>query len=119
MSVHDESPAWEEIASGAEFRALVAARRRFTWPALGFAIGWAASWVILAGWAPGALDGRVWGEFTVGYGLALTNFACVWLLGALYLRYASRTLDPLAARVRALAEVVAPAETREQEEVTT
>lgn len=81
-------------------RGLVMARRRFVLPALGFALAWAALWVILAGWAPEALDGRIFGPFTVGYGLALTNFLFVWLLGGLYVRYAARTLDPLSAQVR-------------------
>jgi hypothetical protein len=46
--------------------------------------------------------------FTVGYALALSQFVMVWVLGAWYVRKASREWDPLAERARERAESARP-----------
>ena len=110
----DRSVDWSAVEALPEFRELQEKRRRFVVPATVFFLGWYCGFVILAGYAEGfmgrevAIDG-----LTVGYLLALTQFAMVWGLGWAYLRYCDRVLDPLRERVvaRALDELPASAVT--------
>jgi uncharacterized membrane protein (DUF485 family) len=95
---------WERIEQSAEFRELVARKRRFVVPATIFFLAWYFGFVLLAGYAPGFMGESLTGGLTVGYALALSQFVMTWVLAGLYLRKANREFDPLAARVRALAE---------------
>jgi uncharacterized membrane protein (DUF485 family) len=107
---------WEQVERLPEFRDLVARRRRFVAPATVFFLAWYFGFIVLAGYAPGFMGESVYEGLTLGYVLALTQFAMVAGLGLAYLRYSSRELDPLRERVvlRAaelgLAEPAAPSE---------
>jgi uncharacterized membrane protein (DUF485 family) len=95
---------WRAIESSPEFRELVRRRRRFVVPATVFFLAWYFGFVFLAGYAPGFMGESVYQGLTVGYCLALSQFLMVWGLTWAYLRQADRVFDPLAERVRALAE---------------
>ena len=95
---------WARIERSPEYRELVARRRRFVVPATLFFLAWYFGFVVLAGYAEGFMGESIYEGFTVGYALALTQFAMVAGLGLGYLSYSSRVLDPLRARVVALAE---------------
>lgn len=87
---------WIAAERSPEFRELVKKRRNFVVPATIFFLGWYAAFVLLAGYAPGFMGASIYEGFTVGYALALTQFLMVWVLGAMYVRRADRTFDPLA-----------------------
>jgi uncharacterized membrane protein (DUF485 family) len=55
--------------------------------------------VILTAVAPGFMGERVYQGLTVGYVLALSQFAMVLILGIWYLRKSEKVFDPLAERV--------------------
>src|SRR4029079_10646481 len=97
-------PDWARIERSPEYRELVARRRRFVVPATLFFLAWYFGFVVLAGYAEGFMGESIYEGFTVGYALALTQFAMVAGLGLGYLSYSSRVLDPLRARVVALSE---------------
>jgi uncharacterized membrane protein (DUF485 family) len=95
---------WERIERSAEFRKLVAQRRRFVLPATVFFLAWYLGFVLLCGYAEGFMGEYIVDGFTVGYALALTQFLMVAVLGIAYLRYSERVLDPLRERIVATVE---------------
>lgn len=97
---------WEAAASSPEFAELSRRRRRFVVPATAFFLAWYCGFVVLCGCAPDFMGERIHQGFTVGYAMALTQFAMTWGLGYAYLRYSQRVLDPL--RERATARALAP-----------
>ena len=56
----------------------------------------------LVGYAPGLMSKRVFGVVNVAYLFALSQFFMAWLIAALYVRAANRTIEPLIARVHAV-----------------
>jgi uncharacterized membrane protein (DUF485 family) len=111
MHVTDaRAEAWQRIEQLPEFRELVARRRRFVLPATAFFLAWYFGFIILAGYAESFMGSSIYEGFTVGYLLALTQFAMVAILGVSYLRYADRHLDPLRERVRERARELGLAE---------
>lgn len=104
------SPDWERIERLPEFRELVARRRRFVLPATVFFLVWYFGFIVLAGYAEDFMGTSIVDGFTVGYGLALTQFVMVGVLGLSYLRYSERNLDPLRVRIAEEAEQAAAGE---------
>jgi uncharacterized membrane protein (DUF485 family) len=95
---------WEAIERSAEFRELVARRKRFVLPATIFFLSWYLGFILLAGYAEDFMGSSIYEGFTVGYLLALSQFVMVWGLGWWYLRKADREFDPLEREVVELAE---------------
>ena len=89
---------WKALAQSPEFRELVAARRRFVVTATIFFLAWYFGFILLAGYAPEFMGRSVYEGLTVGYCLALTQFAMVFGLGLWYLRKSDKEFDPLAQR---------------------
>lgn len=90
---------WEALAEEPEFRALVAARRRFVAPATMFFIAFYLALPLSVGFAPAVMSRAVLGPLTLAYCFALAQFVMAWILLALYLRRA-RAFDLAAARIR-------------------
>jgi uncharacterized membrane protein (DUF485 family) len=89
---------WEAIERSPEFQALVHRRRRFVIPCTVFFLSWYLGFILLCAYAPDFMGERVYEGLTVGYCLALTQFAMVFILGLWYLRKADAEFDPLAER---------------------
>jgi uncharacterized membrane protein (DUF485 family) len=87
---------WEAIERSPEFQELVRRRRRFVIPCTVFFLSWYLGFILLCAYAADFMGERVYEGLTVGYCLALTQFAMVFGLGAWYLRKADREFDPLA-----------------------
>ena len=88
---------WVAAERSPEFRELVRKKRSFVVPATVFFLAWYFGFVILAGYAPDFMGREFLTDgLTVGYALALSQFAMTWVLGAWYLRKADREFDPLA-----------------------
>ena len=90
---------WEALAAEPEFRALLAARRRFVIPATVFFIAYYLALPISVGLAPQLMSRPLIGPLTVAYCFALSQFAVAWTLVALFL-WQSRRFDLAAARIR-------------------
>ena len=96
---------WIAAERSPEFRELIKRRGRFVIPATAFFMVWYFGFIILAGYAPDFMgETFIWDGLTLGYVLALTQFAMVFGLGMWYLRKSDREFDPLAARVVEAAE---------------
>jgi uncharacterized membrane protein (DUF485 family) len=89
---------WEAIERSPEFQELVRRRRSFVIPCTIFFLSWYLGFILLTAYAPDFMGERVYEGLTVGYCLALTQFAMVFGLGLWYLRKADREFDPLAER---------------------
>jgi uncharacterized membrane protein (DUF485 family) len=82
--------AWERVAAMDEFRALVAAKRKFVVPATIFFVIYYFALPALVGYAPDLMEKRVLGVINLAYLFALSQFFVAWLIAALYVRAASR-----------------------------
>jgi uncharacterized membrane protein (DUF485 family) len=95
---------WQAAERSPEFRELIRKKRSFVVPATVFFLAWYFGFVILAGYAPDFMGREFLTDgLTVGYVLALSQFAMTWILGAWYLRKADREFDPLAERAAQVA----------------
>lgn len=110
MSSADPRVDWEAVEESAEFRELIAKRRRFVLPATIFFLAWYIGFILLAGYAPDFMAESVHQGLTVGYCLALTQFVMVGVLGLMYLRRSEKVYDPLREKAvqRALATAGEP-----------
>ncbi len=87
---------WEAIERSPEFQELVHRRRAFVIPCTVFFLSWYLGFILLCAYAPDFMGERVYQGLTVGYCLALTQIAMVFILGIWYLRKADDEFDPLA-----------------------
>lgn len=81
---------WGRIAASAEFRALLAARRRFVLPAVIFFVVYYFALPVLVGYFPGMMGRPVLGVLNSAYLFALSQFFMAWLIALLYVRAAGR-----------------------------
>lgn len=96
---HITAEQWHALAAEPEFRALLASRRRFIWPATIFFIIFYLALPVSVGLAPQVMSRPVLGPLTLAYVFALSQFAMAWILLALYLLRA-RSFDLQAAKIR-------------------
>ncbi|TAK10465.1 MAG: DUF485 domain-containing protein [Candidatus Manganitrophaceae bacterium] len=81
---------WEKVAAMGEFKALLAAKRRFILPATIFFILYYFALPILVGYAPELMKTKVIGSVNLAYLFALSQFFMAWIIAALYMRAAGR-----------------------------
>jgi len=81
---------WDRLAALADFRALLAAKRRFIVPATLFFIVYYFALPVLVGYAPRLMAAKVFGVINVAYLFALSQFFVAWIVAVLYVRAASR-----------------------------
>ena len=89
---------WDRGAAMAEFKELVAAKRKFIIPATVFFIMYYFALPLLVGYAPALMARKVFGSVNVAYLFALSQFFMAWILAALYVR-AAGGFDALAQRI--------------------
>jgi len=89
---------WDRVAALEEFKALLAAKRRFIVPATIFFIVYYFALPALVGYAPELMGRKVVGVVNLAYLFALSQFFVAWLLAWLYMRAAGR-FDALARRI--------------------
>jgi uncharacterized membrane protein (DUF485 family) len=89
MASPTPSPDWQRIAHHAEFRQLIAAKRRFIIPAFLFFCVYYFALPALVGWAPALMRTRVIGPVNVAYLFALSQFFMAWIVAVLYTRAAA------------------------------
>ena len=100
--VPHDAAAWARLESDPEFRALVAAKRRFILPATLFFVVYYFALPVLVGYFPGMMGRDVVGNVNIAYLFALSQFFMAWILMAMYVRRA-RAFDVQAERIAARA----------------
>jgi len=91
---------WIAVRDSPEFAALRRRRARFVVPlTIGF-LAWYLAFVLLADYAHGFMATPVFGRVNLGLLLGLAQFVTTFALTTLYVHFADRHLDPVAARIR-------------------
>lgn len=85
---HLSAREWDELAADAEFEALLRARRRFTIPAVLFALAFFTALPLSIALAPQYMSQPILGSMSRAWAFALLQFVMAWLLLAFYMREA-------------------------------
>jgi uncharacterized membrane protein (DUF485 family) len=89
--------------------------RRFVFPMSAAFLAWYLLYVLLASHAPGLMGVKVLGNINLGLVVGLLQFVSTFAITALYVRFAARRLDPVAAELRARIERAEDEARRERE----
>jgi uncharacterized membrane protein (DUF485 family) len=81
---------WDAVAATAQFRGLLAAKRRFIIPAVIFFVIYYFALPVLVGYAPRLMSRQVFGVINLAYIFALSQFFMAWAIAGLYVRAAGR-----------------------------
>ena len=92
--------ATEAVGKDPEMVELEHRHQRFVWPVTVFFLIYYLSLPILVGVVPDFMGTKVFGQFTVGYLFALSQFLMAFVVAWVYARWAARRMDPLAADLR-------------------
>lgn len=106
MSTTDPSPEmetrdWQAVQAEPEFQDLRRRLRNFVFPVTGLFLAWYLVYVLLASYAPAFMATPVLGNINLGLLLGLLQFVSTFAITAWYVRFADRSLDPLAGQIRA------------------
>ncbi len=88
------------VQASPEFQELRSRLRRFVFPTTIFFLVWYATYVLLGVFSHDFMATKVWGNINVGLLLGLGQFLTTFLITGLYVRFASRELDPRAEALR-------------------
>jgi uncharacterized membrane protein (DUF485 family) len=77
------------LAQSAEYRQLLASKRRFIVPATVFFVVYYFSLLVLVGWFPGVMKQPVFGLLNWAYVFAVSQFFMAWGLAFVYVRKAA------------------------------
>lgn len=84
---------WDRVAAMAEFRTLLASKRKFIVSATIFFVVYYFALPILVGYAPSLMDRKVFGVVNIAYLFALSQFFMAWIVAALYVHAAGKWDD--------------------------
>jgi uncharacterized membrane protein (DUF485 family) len=93
-------PDFVAIADSDEFWELRGRLRAFVFPMSALFLAWYLTYVVVAAYAPGFMSIRVIGEINIGLLMGLGQFVSTITITVLYLRFASRHIDPLVRELR-------------------
>jgi uncharacterized membrane protein (DUF485 family) len=92
---------YREVAESADFRDLQRRHRSFVFPLAVLFLVWYFVYVLLAAYAHDFMATPVFGSVNVGLLFGLGQFVTTFVITMAYVRYANRTLDPAAEKIRA------------------
>ena len=105
---------YEEVNAGADFQELRRRLRRFVFPMSAAFLLWYLLYVLLASYAPEFMGTKVAGNINIGLLIGLLQFVSTFAITTVYVRYAARRLDPLAADLRVRIESAVEAGARRE-----
>ena len=91
---------FEEVQHSAEYNELRGRFRRFAFPLTAAFLIWYFLYVLLSTYAVDFMSHRLVGNMTVGLVMGLLQFVSTFAITWLYIRHASRKLDPIASKLR-------------------
>ena len=100
MSREEAVTATEAVGKDPEMVELERRHSRFVWPTTAFFLIYYMSLNVLAGTSPELMGTKLFGQFTVGYLFALSQFLMAFVVAWVYSRWAATRMDPLAADLR-------------------
>ena len=100
LTTEEALTATEAVGKDPEMVELERRHSRFVWPATAFFLIYYMSLNVLAGTSPELMGTKLFGQFTVGYLFALSQFLMAFVVAWVYSRWAARRMDPLASDLR-------------------
>ena len=100
MPAEEAVTATEAVGKDPEMVELEHRHQRFVWPVTIFFLVYYLALPILVGVAPDTMGTKVFGNFTVGYLFALSQFLMAFVVAWVYARWAASRMDPLATDLR-------------------
>lgn len=91
---------YAEVQASPEFAELRRRFRGFIFPMTALFLVWYFTYVLLSTYAAGFMSTKVIGNINVGLLLSLGQFVSTFVITLVYRRWADRTLDPVAERLR-------------------
>ena len=95
---------WAAAHTSTEFAALRQRFRRFVLPVTAFFLAWYFLYVLLAAFAPHYMAIKVVGNVNIGLIFGLLQFVSTFAITTVYVRFASRNLDPVSSQIRGRVE---------------
>ena len=100
MSREEAVTVTEAVGKDPEMLELERRHSRFVWPLTAFFLIYYMALNVLAGTSPELMGTKLFGQFTVGYLFALSEFLMAFVVAWVYSRWAATRMDPLAADLR-------------------
>src|SRR5438067_3885631 len=91
---------WARAHNSPEFQRLRRQLRGFVFPMTALFLAWYLLYVLLADYAKSFMSTKLFGNINVALVLGLLQFASTFIITTLYVRYATKHLDPAAERIR-------------------
>jgi len=91
---------YQQVQATPEFGDLRRRLRRFVFPMSALFLVWYLVYVLLASYAPEFMAVKVAGNVNVGLVIGLLQFVSTFVITTVYVRFAGRTIDPAAERIR-------------------
>ncbi|MDQ2880886.1 MAG: DUF485 domain-containing protein [Actinomycetota bacterium] len=91
---------WATAHTSKEFATLRQRFRGFVLPMTAFFLAWYFLYVLLAAFAPHYMATKVVGNVNIGLIFGLLQFVSTFAITTVYVRFASRNLDPLSSQIR-------------------
>jgi uncharacterized membrane protein (DUF485 family) len=91
---------WAAAHASTEFATLRQRFRGFVLPMTAFFLAWYFLYVLLAAFAPHYMATKVVGNVNIGLLFGLLQFVSTFAITTVYVRFASRNLDPLSSQIR-------------------
>lgn len=95
---------FQAIQASPEFQELRSRLRRFVFPMTAFFLVWYFAYVLLGAFAHDFMAIKVWGNINVGLLIGLGQFVTTFVITGVYVRFATREIDPRAEAIRAKVE---------------
>ncbi len=99
-SVDAEESEYERVQRSPEFQDLRRRFRNFVFPMTGLFLAWYFLYVLLANYAYGFMNIKVFGNVTMGFVLAFGQFVSTFAITMAYVRWANRRFDAQAEKLR-------------------
>jgi uncharacterized membrane protein (DUF485 family) len=101
-----DAAAFRAVQATPRFSGLRRRHRLFVLPVTALCLLWYLAYVLAAGYAPELFAIPVWGSVNLGMVLGLAQVVTTFAVTTLYVWYANKHLDPVAAEIRAELEPV-------------
>jgi uncharacterized membrane protein (DUF485 family) len=94
------SAAYTEVHRSQGFQELRRRHRSIVFPLTAIFLAWYFLYVLLADYAHDFMSKKVAGNITVGLVMGLLQFVSTFAIATVYVRFANKNLDPVAAEIR-------------------
>jgi uncharacterized membrane protein (DUF485 family) len=92
--------AYTEVHQSERFQELKRRHRSIVFPLTAVFLAWYFLYVLLADYAHDFMSHKLWGNINVGLVMGLLQFVSTFAIAAIYVSFANKNLDPLAAELR-------------------